>query len=598
VNEAETERGETIIGIDLGTTNSEVGVLREGKALVIPDDNRRKILPSFVGIGDDGAVLVGEAAKNQYPLYPERTVKSIKRKMGSDERVELAGNSYTPQEISAIILRRLKTIAEGYLGEPVTKAVITVPAYFNDAQRQATREAGQIAGLEVARIINEPTAAALSYEAAHHGRKHILVYDLGGGTFDVSVVRIEDEVVEVLASHGNNHLGGDDFDQKVVDHLLRHLQEKENVEVELSRQAMARIGRAAEAAKISLSDQPFAMIEEEYLLEKDGRPVHLSMELARADYESMIEPYIRETLEAVHIALKGAQLTVADIDEILLVGGATRTPLIEDRLEREFKRQPRGEVDPDLCVAMGASIQGAMIAGQDVSSVLVDITPYTFGTSAVGDVDGVPTLHRFVPIIHKNTPIPVSKSEVFYTMLDHQEAVDVKIYQGEDPDAQRNVLIGRFLVEGLSKAPAGDPIIMRLSLDLDGVLNVSAKEKRTGLEKSITIDNALRRYAEEEMETARARIGALFEEEEEEVIEVANTEGPEEADKAQSQHAVVQARALVEKAERMLQDATPEDREDMVDLIETIRDAVEAGDNAATKKAVEGLSDMLYYLEG
>ncbi|MFZ0257387.1 MAG: Hsp70 family protein [Gammaproteobacteria bacterium] len=589
-------RGENIIGIDLGTTNSEVAVFREGRAVVIPDENRRKILPSFVGIGDDGAVLVGEAAKNQYPLYPERTVRSIKRKMGADERVELAGKSYTPQEISAIILRRLKSIAEQHLGEPVNKAVITVPAYFNDAQRQATREAGQIAGLEVARIINEPTAAALSYEATHHGRKHILVYDLGGGTFDVSVVRIEDEVVEVLASHGNNHLGGDDFDQKVVDHLLSHLQEKEKVNAKVSRQAMARIGRAAEAAKITLSDQPFAMIEEEYLLESHGRPVHLSVELAREDYEAMIEPYIRETLEAVHIALNGAQLTVADIDEILLVGGATRTPLVEERLEREFKRQPRGEVDPDLCVAMGAAIQAAMVAGQEVASVLVDITPYTFGTSAVGEIDGAPTLHRFVPIIHKNTPIPVSKSEVFYTMLDHQKAVDVKIYQGEDADAQRNVLLGRFLVEGLSKAPAGNPILMRLSLDLDGVLNVSAKEKNTDLEKSITIDNALRRYAEEEMAAARARIGALFEDEEE-VITVAQAEELEEGEQAQSQHAVVQARALVEKAERMLPDATPEDREDMVDLIETIKDAMDAGDSAALKKSVEALSDILYYLE-
>jgi molecular chaperone DnaK len=595
VNEP-TTRSETIIGIDLGTTNSEVAVFRDGRVVVIADENRRKILPSFVGIGDDGAVLVGESAKNQYPLYPERTVRSIKRKMGSDERVELAGKSYTPQEISAIILRRLKSIAEQYLGESVNKAVITVPAYFNDAQRQATREAGQIAGLEVARIINEPTAAALSYEAAHHGRKHILVYDLGGGTFDVSVVRIEDEVVEVLASHGNNHLGGDDFDQKIVDHLLRHLQEKDKVDAKVSRQAMARIARAAEAAKITLSDQPFAMIEEEYLLENQGRPVHLSVELAREDYEAMIEPYIRETLEAVHIALKGAELTVADIDEILLVGGATRTPLVDQRLEREFKRQPRGEVDPDLCVAMGASIQAAMVAGQDVASVLVDITPYTFGTSAVGEIDGVPTLHRFVPIIHKNTPIPVTKSEVFYTMLDHQKAVDVKIYQGEDPDAQHNVLLGRFLVEGLSKAPAGNPIVMRLFLDLDGVLNVSAKEKKTGLEKSITIDNALRRYAEEELEVARARIGALFEDEEE-TIEAVQAEALEEGEEAQSQHAVVQARALVEKAERMLPEATPEDREDMVDLIETLTDAMDAGDNAAMKKSVEALSDILYYLE-
>jgi molecular chaperone DnaK len=584
---------ETIIGIDLGTTNSEVAIFQNGKVIVIPD-NGQKILPSFVGIAEDGSILVGEAAKNQYPLYPERTVKSIKRKMGSPETVEMANKTYTPQEISAIILRRLKAIAERHLGHPVAKAVITVPAYFNDAQRQATREAGQIAGLQVVRIINEPTAAALSYEANHHGRKHILVYDLGGGTFDVSVVRVEDEVVEVVASHGNNHLGGDDFDQKILDHVIRHLQKRHEVDVTPSRQAMARLTRAVEAAKIALSDQPFVTLEEEYLLEKDGHPVHLSLELAREEYEGMIEPFIRETLEAIHIALKGAQMTVADIDEILLVGGSTRTPLVVERLQQEFEQQPRGEVDPDLCVAMGAAIQAAMIAGQEVSSVLVDITPYTFGTSALGEIDGIPTIHRYVPIIHKNTPIPVTKSEVFYTVYDNQPGVDVKIYQGEDPDALNNILIGQFLIEGLSKVAAGNPIIMRLSLDLDGVLNVSAMEKSTGLEKSIVIDNALRRYEKEEVAKAQARINALFNEEEFEEIERVE----EENDEARSQHAVVQARALVEKAERLLEEATPEDREDMINLIETIRDAIAAGHTGASlKEPMDELSDILYYLE-
>ncbi|MDQ2694933.1 MAG: Hsp70 family protein [Pseudomonadota bacterium] len=580
---------ETIIGIDLGTTNSEVAVWRDGRAAVIADENGRKILPSFVGIADDGAVLVGEPARNQYPLYPERTVKSIKRRMGSGQTVEMGDKAYTPQEISAIILRRLKAIAERHLGRPVSKAVITVPAYFNDAQRQATREAGAIAGLEVVRIINEPTAAALSYEAAHHGHKHILVYDLGGGTFDVSVVRLEDDVVEVLASHGNNHLGGDDFDQKIVDHLLRHLHEQHGVDATQSRQAMARLGRAAEAAKIALSDQPFASVEEEYLLERDGRPVHLALELSRQDYEAMIEPYIRETLEAVHLALKGARLMVADIDEVLLVGGATRTPVIGARLEQELGRQPRGEVDPDLCVALGAAIQAAMIAGENVSSVLVDITPYTFGTSAVGEIDGIPTLHHFVPIIHKNTPIPVTKSEVFFTLEDEQEVVDVKVYQGEDPDALNNVLIGRFTIEGLSEVPAGNPIILRLSLDLDGVLNVSAVEKKTGLEKSITIDNALRRYGKEDVAAARARIGALFDEDE--ALEGGIVES------AEASGARDQARALVEKAERMLESAAAEDREEMIDLIETIRDALAAGDAAALTPAMSALADILYYLE-
>ena len=583
---------ETIVGIDLGTTNSEVAVLENGKVVVIPDAGR-EMLPSVVGIAEDGSVLVGEVARNQSVLYPERTVKSIKRKMGSDERVELAGNAFTPQEISAIILKRLKGVAETYLKRSVDKAVITVPAYFNDAQRQATREAGEIAGLQVVRMINEPTAAALSYESSHHGQKNILVYDLGGGTFDVSVVKMQDEVVEVIASHGNNHLGGDDFDHKIIDHLTAHLKEHNGVDANTSRQAMARIGRAAEAAKIALSNQPYVTIEEEYLLEKDGAPVNLSLELSRFDYEAMIEPYISETLDAVHTALKGASMTVADIDEVLLVGGATRTPLVGERLEQELGQAPRGDVHPDLCVAMGAAIQAGMIAGEEVSAVLVDITPYTFGTSALGEIDGIPTIHKFVPIIHKNTPIPVTKSEAFATIQDDQEIVDVKIYQGEDPDALNNIQIGEFKVKGLSRGPAGNVIVLQLALDLNGILNVSAVEKKTGLEKSITIDNAISRFEHDEMDQARGRIQSLFEAEEVEVID----ESTVDAGTAQLQHTLVQARALVEKAERMLDDATAEDREDMINLIETINEAVAAQNTKALKQPMDELSDILFYLE-
>ncbi len=417
--------------------------------------------------------------------------------------------SYSPQEISAIILRRLKEIAEAHLGEPVHKAVITVPAYFSDAQRQATREAGEIAGLEVMRIINEPTAAALSYEANHQDHKKVLVYDLGGGTFDVSVVSIEDNVVEVLASHGNNHLGGDDFDAKIVAHLVEHLK-SQSADPTTSRKAMARITRAAENAKIALSDQPYVRIEEEYLLDKAGTPVNLSLELARHDYEAMIHGYIDETLEAVHIALKGANLTVSDIDEVLLVGGATRTPVITERLEADLGLTVRAEVNPDLCVATGAAIQAGMLAGEAVSAVLVDITPYTFGTSALSDRNGFPYPFTYVPIIHKNTPIPVTKSEVFYTVVDRQEVVEVDIYQGEDPDALNNIEIGKFTVENLSKVPSGNPIVLQLSLDVNGIMNVTAREKNTGLEKSIRIDNVLTRFQEGELQTARDRISALF----------------------------------------------------------------------------------------
>jgi molecular chaperone DnaK len=582
---------ETIIGIDLGTTNSEVAVIEGASVTVIADAQGRCVIPSFVGVAEDGAVLVGEPAKNQYVVYPERTVKSIKRKMGSDERVEMAGTAYTPQEISAVILRHLKALAEGHLKYPVRKAVITVPAYFSDAQRQATREAGELAGLEVVRIINEPTAAALSYESDQAQSKRILVYDLGGGTFDVSVVALEQGVVEVISSHGNNHLGGDDFDQKIVDHIVEHLEAQYAVDMRSAKpQAMARILRAAEEAKKALSDQPYVSIEEEYLADKDGSPVHLSLELAREQYEQMIAPYIDETLEAVHIALRGAKLTVSDLDEILLVGGATRTPLVLRRLEEDLGRQPRGDVNPDLCVAMGASIQAAMIGGGQVPSVLVDITPYTFGTSAIGELEGVPYAYTFVPIIRKNTPIPTSKSEVFFTAVDEQEAVEVNIYQGEDPDALRNVKIGEFRVQGLSRVPAGNPIVVRLDLDLDGILHVSAKEKKSGLARSITIDNAISRFEGEEMAQAKERMRTLFGDE-------TNGDDAEQAAEREQHQAVVQARALLEKAERKLEGATPEDREDMINLIEAIREALREDDLDALAGPVAELSDILYYLE-
>jgi molecular chaperone DnaK (HSP70) len=556
--------------------------------VVIETSPGQKILPSFVGLADDGSVLVGEPAKNQYILYPERTIKSIKRRMGSADKVPMGADAYSPQEISAIILRHLKEIAERYLGEPVRKAVITVPAYFSDAQRQATREAGEIAGLEVVRMINEPTAAALSYEANHQEHKRVLVYDLGGGTFDVSVVGIEDNVVEVLASHGNNQLGGDDFDAKIVAHLVEHLQ-TQGVDVTQSRRALARITRAAESAKIALSDQPYCKIEEEFLMEHQGAPVNLSLELARHDYEEMIHPYIDETLEAVHIALKGAGLTVSDVDEVLLVGGATRTPLVTRRLEEELGLTVRAEVDPELCVANGAAIQAAMIAGETVSTVLVDITPYTFGTSCLGELNGIPYPFTYVPIIHKNTPIPVTKSEVFYTVHDSQQKVIVNIYQGEDPDALNDIKIGEFTVENLSKVPAGNAIVLQIALDLDGIMRVSAREKNTGLEKSIRIDNAISRFQEGELETARERVNALFAE-----------ELPKEAGETSAsarQHAMVQARALVEKAERMLEQVSAEDRDDMINLIETIRDALTSGNLDPLSKAMDELSDILFYLE-
>jgi molecular chaperone DnaK len=569
-----------IVGIDLGTTNSEIAIYRNGRPEVLADARGRFILPSVVALSETGELLVGEEARNQFVLYPERTVRSIKRRMGRDDKVRLGERDYTPQEISAMILSRLKEIARQALGWPVRKAVITVPAYFSDAQRQATREAGEIAGLEVVRIINEPTAAALVYEAAQHQGKRILVYDLGGGTFDVSVVRIEGGVVEVISSHGNNHLGGDDFDHKIVEHVLEHLKLKHGVNISGDARAMARVSRAAEAAKRQLSDHPFARVQEEYLTERDGAPVNLDLELARNDYEAMIAPFIEETLGAIHIALESAGLTASQVDEILLVGGATRTPMIRRRLMEVFGHEPRGEVDPDLCVALGAAIQGAAMAGTEVSAVLVDVTPYTFGTSALGELNGDLYPYCYIPIIPRNTPIPVRRSEVFFTVSDSQTEVDVRIFQGESEDALENIQLGEFRVTGLSKALAGNPVILDLALDRDGILQVSAREKTTGLERRITIDKAMARYDQGQMDAARERIGALFEEAE---------PGETVSDAAVD--------ALLAKASGKLDDVAEEDRSEIIDLIEAIRDARGDGDSAAVEEARSQLQDLLFYLE-
>ena len=576
---------EEIVGIDLGTTNSEIALYRNGRPEILADGQGRKILPSVVGLTEAGELLVGEEAGNQWLLYPDRTVRSIKRRMGQAATVHMAGREYTPQEISAIILKRLKEIAEARLGHALRKAVITVPAYFSDTQRQATREAGEIAGLEVVRIINEPTAAALVYEAGQHEGKRILVYDLGGGTFDVSVVRIEEGVVEVISSHGNNHLGGDDFDQKIVAHILEHLKIREAVDVSAEPRAMARILRAAEAAKRHLSDHPFAHIEEEYLTQVEGKPVHLSMELARSEYEAMIAPYIEETLQAIHTALRSADLTASQVEKILLVGGATRTPMIRRRLVEAFGHEPRGEVDADLCVALGAAIEGAAIAGAEVSAVLVDVTPYTFGTSALGEFEGEIYPYSYVPIIPRNTPIPVRKSEVFFTVADDQTQVDVRIYQGENADALQNIKIGEFRVEGLSKAPAGNEVVLDLALDRDGILHVAAREKKTGLERRISIDQAVTRYEAAELQQAKERIGSLF--------------GETGAETALEGDAGVDAviAALLEKARAKLDVVGDEDRRELIDLMEAVCDTQAADDATALDQARGQLADLLFYLE-
>lgn len=576
---------ETIIGIDLGTTNSEVAIIDNGHPLVI-EDNGKKILPSFVGIDDQGQIMVGETARNQYLAYPERTVKSIKRLMGQDTKVQMGDQSYTPQEISAIILKRLKNIAEQHVGHNITKAVITVPAYFSDAQRLATREAGEIAGLEVVRMINEPTAAALSYNIGNKESCKMLVYDLGGGTFDVSIVNVEEGVVEVLSSHGDNHLGGDDFDQKIIDYLVTYIHTEYNVDVKDNSKVMARITRIAEQAKFALSDEPFVKIEEEYLFEHKGAAIHLNLELSRIDYEEMIEDYINATIDAVHIALKGAKLSTLDIERVILVGGSTRTPCIRERLFSEFGFEAHGEIDPDLCVAIGASVQAGMLGGQDIDSVLVDITPYTYGTSTLGFLHGEPYPYQYQPIIRKNTALPTRKTKAFVTAHDGQKAVNVMIFQGEDEDALRNIKIGEFLVEGLRDVPAGNTITITLDLDLNGILHVSAMEKASGLEKSITIQNAFASIDAQELDTARDRLQSLFNDTKDNSLENAESE------------AVSNARKLIKKAQELIDKVgNDSDKEDIINLIEEINDCITHNNHNGLAEPVNQLTDILYYLE-
>ena len=574
---------EAIIGIDLGTTNSEVAIYHNGTLEVICDADNG-VVPSAVGLNENSALIVGQQALNQAVIAPERTVLSIKRRMGSEAKIPLGNDIFTPQEISAFILKSLKDRAEKHLHHSVTKAVITVPAYFTDLQRQATREAGQIAGLEVVRIINEPTAAALAYERGSDQNRRLLIYDLGGGTFDVSIVKIEDGVVEVLASTGDNQLGGDDFDKKIVDHLVSHLRSKHGFDVAGDPLIMSRLLRAAEGAKKELSTTPHTLIEEDHLARKEEQRIHLSLELSRQQLEEMIEADLVRTMQAVTKALKDANMLPAAIDQIILVGGSTRIPMISRLLEEKFNIVPHGEIDPDLCVAMGAGIQAAREMGLDDAAVLVDITPYTFGTSAVGMVNGEPCLTQFVPLIRRNTKLPARRSDVFCTMVDEQEAVDVQVYQGEEPNAEDNVKLGNYMFY-LNKAPAGSEITLHFDLDLNGILKIKAVEKHSGKHIDAVIENALPQISEAALTQTRARIDRMWPGTE-------TTSAPSEAGAMPMEFATT-----IRRAETQLDNASDDDREEIVNLIEDIRDAIKTGDADQARRCRGELDDLLFYLE-
>ena len=573
-----------IVGIDLGTTNSEIAVIRDGKPEIISVDGE-PIMPSCVGIDPGGNILVGRTAKNQMVAAPDATILSIKRKMGENTRISLADRSFSPEEISAMILTRLKSAAETHLGEAVTEAVITVPAYFDDAQRKATRSAGELAGLKVRRIINEPTAAALAYDHDLGTDQTVLVYDLGGGTFDASLVVVQNGVVEVKASHGNTHLGGDDFDRLLMDHADDLFFEQHGVRLKTDLKAANRLWAAVEKAKRELSDAPYARIREEFIL----NDLHLDLEIARTDYEEMIRPLLDKTMDSVHRCFKDAAILPGAVDKVILVGGSSRTPLVSELVGNAIRTETHQEINPDLIVAMGAAIQAGVVSGQKTHSILVDITPYTFGTGAVGMLDGQMSEDIFVPLIRRGTALPAKKGDAFATMFDGQNAVDVRIFQGEAPLAEDNIFIGNFLVEGLSDRPAGNEIVLTLALDLDGLLEVTAVEKRTGLSKTVTMetDNG---QAPLDLNAARENLSAAL-----------GQAPPTTADATQTADAkqtlINAAKDLRKRAGVLLDSIDPTDAQELRSLLADSQKAVSNGDADKLAQLNESLSDMLFYLE-
>lgn len=471
-----------IIGIDLGTTNSCVAVMEGGKPVVITNPEGMRTTPSIVAFTKNGERLVGETAKRQAITNPDRTVISIKREMGTDHRVNIDGKNYSPQEISAMILQKMKSDAESYLGEKVTEAVITVPAYFTDAQRQATKDAGKIAGLEVKRIINEPTAAALAYGLDNEEEQKIMVYDLGGGTFDVSVIEIGDGVIEVLATSGDNHLGGDDFDKRIMDYLVDTFKKSDGVDLSTDKMAMQRLKEAAEKAKKELSSLTTSNINLPFITATAEGPKHMDITLTRADFDRLTADLVERTVIPVQNALKDAGLSAGELNKVLLVGGSTRIPAVQDKVKALTGKEPSKTLNPDECVAIGAAIQGGKLSGEAGSGdiLLLDVTPLTLGIETMG---GVAT-----PLIERNTTIPVKKSQIFSTAENNQTAVDIHVVQGERPLAVDNKTLGRFRLDGIPAAPRGIPQIeVTFDIDANGIVNVTAKDLGSGKEQKITI---------------------------------------------------------------------------------------------------------------